>query len=133
MVVSSVQILTEVSLSHTTRIFRQVERTRVILSLIAVLLLLGTASAQDPTAVNTNQQTVVVSGINNSTVFGLGKSVKITGTVKQGAVAFGGDVIVEGVVEGDVAAIGGSVFQSDAGRIGGDVIVLGGTYQHGEK
>jgi hypothetical protein len=133
MVVSSVQILTEVSFSHTTRIFRQVERTRVILSLIAVLLLLGTASAQDPAAVNTNQETVVVSGVNNSTVFGLGKSVKITGTVKQGAVAFGGDVIVEGVVEGDVAAIGGSVFQSDGGRIGGDVIVLGGTYQHGEK
>ena len=43
--------------------------------------------------------------------------------------ALGGDVIVEGVVEGDVATIGGSVIQKPGSRIGGDVIVLGGTYR----
>ena len=43
--------------------------------------------------------------------------------------SFGGDVIVEGVVEGDVATIGGSVIQKAGSRIGGDVIVLGGTYR----
>jgi hypothetical protein len=43
--------------------------------------------------------------------------------------SFGGDVIVEGVVEGDVAAIGGDVIQRAGSRIGGDVIVLGGTYR----
>jgi hypothetical protein len=42
--------------------------------------------------------------------------------------SFGGDVIVEGTVEGDVAAIGGSVIQKAGARIGGDVIVLGGSY-----
>ena len=42
----------------------------------------------------------------------------------------GGDVIVEGVVEGDVATIGGSVIQRAGSRIGGDVIVLGGTYRN---
>jgi len=47
----------------------------------------------------------------SSTVFGMGQSIRITGTVKEGAMAFGGDVIVEGAVEGDVAAIGGSVIQ----------------------
>ena len=43
--------------------------------------------------------------------------------------SLGGDVIVEGVVEGDVATIGGSVIQKAGSRIGGDVIVLGGTYR----
>jgi hypothetical protein len=42
--------------------------------------------------------------------------------------SFGGDVIVEGTVEGDVATIGGSVIQKPGSRIGGDVIVVGGTY-----
>ena len=62
----------------------------------------------------------------------MGESIRITGTVKEGAIAFGGDVIVEGTVEGDVAAIGGSVIQRDGSRIGGDVIVLGGIYHHGK-
>jgi len=60
----------------------------------------------------------------------MGESIRITGTVKEGAIAFGGDVIVEGTVEGDVAAIGGSVIQREGSRIGGDVIVLGGVYQN---
>src|SRR5207253_818584 len=71
-------------------------------------------------------------GVSNTTVFGLGQSIKITGTVKEGAIAFGGDVIVEGSVNGDVAAIGGSVIQREGSRIGGDVIVLGGIYHHGK-
>jgi len=70
----------------------------------------------------------VIEGVNNTTVFGMGQSIRITGTVKEGAMAFGGDVIVEGTVEGDVASIGGSVIQRPGARIGGDVIVLGGGY-----
>jgi hypothetical protein len=66
--------------------------------------------------------------VTDSTVFGIGNSVTLPGTVKQGAMSFGGDVIVEGVVEGDVASIGGDVIQRPGSRIGGDVIVLGGTY-----
>ena len=53
--------------------------------------------------------------------------------MKQGAIAFGGDVIVEGTVDGDVAAIGGSVIQREGSRIGGDVIVVGGIYYHGKS
>ena len=60
----------------------------------------------------------------------MGQSIRITGTVKEGAIAFGGDVIVEGTVEGDVASIGGSVVQRQGSRIGGDVIVIGGAYHH---
>jgi hypothetical protein len=77
-------------------------------------------------------QAKVIEGVVNTTVFGLGKSIRITGSVKEGAIAFGGDVIVEGSVDGDVAAIGGSVIQREGSRIGGDVIVLGGIYHHGK-
>src|SRR6266571_4843571 len=77
-------------------------------------------------------QARVIDGVVNTTVFGMGQSIRITGTVKEGAIAFGGDVIVEGAVDGDVAAIGGSVIQREGSRIGGDVIVLGGIYDHGK-
>ena len=77
-------------------------------------------------------QAKVIDGVSNTTVFGVGQSIRITGSVKEGAIAFGGDVIVEGSVDGDVAAIGGSVIQREGSRIGGDVIVLGGIYHHGK-
>lgn len=99
---------------------------RKLLAPIAWLLLLMTAVyAQD----SNKENVVVVNGTTDSTVFGLGNSVRVTGTVKQGAISLGGDVIVEGVVEGDVATIGGSVIQLPGSSIGGDVIVLGGTYR----
>lgn len=78
-------------------------------------------------------QARVIEGVSNTTVFGLGQSIRITGSVKEGAIAFGGDVIVEGSVDGDVAAIGGSVIQREGSRIGGDVIVVGGIYHHGKS
>ncbi len=102
----------------------KLDLNRIFAMLMWVLLLVGVASAQD----SRDEHVVLIEGVNDSTVFGLGNSIKITGTVKQGAMALGGDVIVEGVVEGDVATIGGSVIQRRGARIGGDVIVLGGTY-----
>ena len=39
-----------------------------------------------------DSQARVIDGVSNSTVFGLGQSIRITGTVKEGAIAFGGDV-----------------------------------------
>ena len=59
---------------------------------------------------------------------GVGKSIRITGSAQE-AVSLGGDVIVEGVVDGDVAAVGGSVIQRAGARIGGDVMVIGGSYR----
>jgi hypothetical protein len=100
------------------------KKYRVVALLFWVLLLMGVASAQSP-----NDEVVVIEGTNEGTVFGVGESVRVVGTVKQGAMSVGGDVIVEGVVEGDVATIGGSVIQKAGGRIGGDVIVLGGSYR----
>src|SRR5687767_2060904 len=90
-----------------------------------LFLLIGGVHAQDAHT----DSVIVVNGVSDSTVFGVGNSVRITGTVKQGAMSLGGDVIVEGVVEGDVATIGGLVIQLPGSSIGGDVIVLGGTYR----
>lgn len=104
------------------------------LALIAGILMLVIASHAQPASSDHpgDPQARVIDGVSNGTVFGMGQSIRITGTVKEGAIAFGGDVIVEGAVDGDVAAIGGSVIQRDGARIGGDVIVLGGIYHHGK-
>src|ERR1044072_5042428 len=106
-----------------------------VAGLLGLLLLLMAAAVAQP---NTRQhpgdpQARVIDGVVNTTVFGMGQSIRITGTVKEGAMSFGGDVIVEGVVEGDLAAIGGSVLQRPGSRIGGDVIVLGGVYHHDKE
>ena len=74
--------------------------------------------------------TYVVDGVSDTMAYGLGRSVRVTGTVTDGAISLGGDVIVAGRVDGDVAAIGGSVIQLKGATIGGDVIVVGGTYRH---
>jgi hypothetical protein len=91
------------------------------------LLLLGAASVVS--AQSADEKVTVIQGTYEGTAFGVGKSLRITGTVTKGAMSLGGDVIVEGVVEGDVATIGGSVIQKPGSRIGGDVIVVGGVYQ----
>jgi len=117
MVTSRSQAASQLSLN-------KLDWNRIVAMLVWVLLLFGAATAQGAS----DDKVVVVEGTNEGTVFGVGNSVRITGTVKQGAMSFGGDVIVEGTVEGDVAAIGGSVIQKSGSRIGGDVIVLGGSY-----
>lgn len=101
--------------------------SRLLALFVWLLVLMGAVYAQG-SGTPAAEKEVLVNGVTDSTVFGVGSSVRVTGTVKQGAMSFGGDVIVEGVVEGDVAAIGGDVIQRAGSRIGGDVIVLGGTY-----
>lgn len=117
MVNSHIQAGSQLFLKH-------LDWNRIVVLVVWVLLLFGVASAQSVG----DDKVVIVDGTNEGTVFGVGNSIRITGTVKQGAMSLGGDVIVEGVVEGDVSAIGGSVIQKSGSRIGGDVIVLGGIY-----
>jgi len=102
---------------------RKLDLNRLGALLLWVLVLVGVASAQ-----NSAGQEMVIKGNSEGTIYGLGNSVRITGTAKE-AIALGGDVIVEGTVEGDVATIGGSVIQKSGARIGGDVMVFGGTYR----
>ena len=105
----------------------KLDLNRLVALLVWVLLLLvGAATAVS--AQSADDKVTVVEGTYEGTAFGVGSSLRITGTVTKGAMSFGGDVIVEGTVEGDVATIGGSVIQKPGSRIGGDVIVVGGTY-----
>jgi hypothetical protein len=122
-------------LSQTTfRISAAAQSSHRLIALVAAFLVLVISGHAQPAtdAHPGDPQARVIEGVVNTTVFGMGRSIRITGTVKEGAIAFGGDVIIEGVVDGDVAAIGGSVIQREGGRIGGDVIVLGGVYHHGK-
>lgn len=101
---------------------------------VATLLLTATfaVSAQDQLPPRAeNEAPLIVDGVAEGDVFGMGRTVEVRGVVKKGVIAFGGDVIVEGRVEGDVGTIGGSVFQRDGSYIGGDVLVFGGAYHHG--
>jgi hypothetical protein len=111
---------------------RKFDLPRLLALIIWLLVLMSAVYARTSDPSMPQEKVVLVNGTTDSTVFGVGNSVRITGTVKQGAMSFGGDVIVEGVVEGDVATIGGSVIQLPGARIGGDVIVLGGTYRAGD-
>jgi hypothetical protein len=118
------------------------------LLLITLVLMLGPVRAQTPAGasptiensspVETTQPTptespYVVGGVRDTMAYSVGRSLRVVGTVKDGAIALGGDVIIEGVVEGDVAAIGGSVIQMAGARVGGDVMVVGGAYRHADE
>ena len=87
------------------KIYQVAESCVRMLALLASSLILVIASqAQSATPEHPGDpQARVIEGVSNGTVFGMGQSIRITGTVKEGAIAFGGDVIIEGSVDGDVA------------------------------
>lgn len=73
-------------------------------------------------------ETLIVEDTQDTEVIAFGKTVVVKERAK-GVFTFGGDIIVEGRVEGDVGAIGGSVIQKKDAFIGGDVIIIGGSYR----
>ncbi|MBA2733860.1 MAG: hypothetical protein H0U54_13320 [Acidobacteria bacterium] len=100
------------------------------LAVFAFLLMVVAVHAQaSDELLPDNQAPLVIDGMRESDVFGWGQSIVVRGHVKHGVMAFGGDVVVEGIVEGDVATIGGSIVQREGAQIGGDVIVIGGSYR----
>lgn len=98
-----------------------------------IVLMIAAATAQTPYEPTPSDSPYVVSGSSETIVYAVGHSLRIDGAAKNGAFALGGDVIVQGIVEGDVAAVGGSVIQLEGARIGGDVMVVGGSYRHADK
>ena len=110
---------------------------RSIVRLIAFLVFLsaslGGVAAQTSYEPPPGDVPYVVEGTSETIVYAVGRSLRVNGTAKNGAFALGGDVIVQGTVEGDVASVGGSVIQLEGAHIGGDVMVIGGTYRHFDK
>lgn len=101
--------------------------------LLGIAFMIGIATAQTPYQPLPTESPYVVEGTSDTIVYAVGRSLIINGAAKNGAFALGGDVMVKGVVEGDVASVGGSVILLEGGRIGGDVMVIGGTYRALDK
>jgi len=105
---------------------------RTIFSVL--LLLLTTAAfsqsvfAHPEISVSEDQKMITVGDAPEQEVYAFGKSVTVRKCAK-GVLAVGGDVVVEGRIEGDVATIGGNVYQKHDGYVGGDIIVIGGSYK----
>jgi hypothetical protein len=103
---------------------------RRLLPAVFFLLLLSSAAVFAQTQLSQpDQDTLVVEEATGMDIFAIGKTVIIKKNAK-GVLSLGGDVIVEGRVEGDVAAVGGNIIQKEDAFIGGDVIILGGSYKH---
>lgn len=130
---SQATIVNELAILAPRQTFAAQTLYRVGAVLVLLLLTVVASRAQAAGDSQADKNIEVLGGVIEGNAYGVGKSIRINGTVKEGAVAFGGDVIVVGVVNGDVAAIGGSVIQLEGARIGGDVIVVGGTYRHADK
>lgn len=110
--------------------FPQIPFWQFIGGAIAILLFQFVILAQKTPNITTSddQQTLTIEGNSDDKVYIFSKNVIIKNSVKE-VFVFGGNVTIEGKVDGDVGTIGGSVIQKENAFIGGDVIVLGGTYQ----
>ena len=101
---------------------------KVFFFLISLHLLGLALYAHPEISTSDDQTTVIVNDAPEQEIYVIGKSVIVKKQAK-GVLAVGGDVTIEGRVEGDVATVGGNVIQKDGAYIGGDIIVIGGTYR----
>lgn len=97
---------------------------------LSVILLCSLAGSARNTQMSTSEDgsTLIIDDAPEMQVIAVAKTVVVRGRAKE-VFSWGGDVYIEGQVHGDVASIGGNVVQRAEGYIGGDVIVLGGTYK----
>jgi hypothetical protein len=99
----------------------------LLLVLLLQLFCIGVI-AHPEISVSEDQTTLIVNDAPDQEIIAISKSVIVNKNAK-GVLAFGGDIIVEGRVEGDVATIGGNVIQKENAYIGGDIMVVGGSYK----
>ncbi len=107
---------------HSHAFLRRILSATIFLFLISLSIYAQTSLSQP------DEHTLIVEE-SPMEIFAIGKTVIVKKSAK-GILSFGGDVIIEGRIEGDVATVGGSVIQKENAYIGGDVIILGGTYRH---
>jgi hypothetical protein len=88
--------------------------------------------SQSSPVISGDQEQVIIDDASEHETFSFGKTIVVKGSAKE-VLVLGGDIIVEGTVTGDVATIGGTVYQKRGASIGGDVIVLGGSYKSDDK
>ncbi|KXK04809.1 MAG: hypothetical protein UZ17_ACD001000812 [Acidobacteria bacterium OLB17] len=100
----------------------------VLLVLAAISAFASAALAHPEISVSEEQKMITVGDAPEQEVYAFGKSVTVTKRAK-GVLAIGGDVVIEGRIEGDVATIGGNILQRHDAYVGGDVIVIGGSYK----
>jgi len=96
------------------------------------VLLAGFTLYAQTTVSQTDEQTMTIDDAPEQQVISFGKTVIIKKHAKW-VLAFGGDVIIEGTVDEDVGTVGGSVIQRENAQIGGDVVILGGSYRGEDK
>lgn len=104
----------------------------LLIAFLLTLIPLFSIYAQQNLSINQQENTITIDEIQDAEVYAFGKNVIVKKGAK-GVFAFGGNVIVEGKVEEDVATIGGSIIQKEGAFIGGDVVVIGGTYKYEDK
>jgi hypothetical protein len=105
---------------------------RFLSVLLLILLSIFSLYAQDNISLDSQENTLIIADARDGEIYAFGKTVIIKNSAK-GVFAFGGDIIIEGRIEGDVAAMGGSIIQKENAFIGGDVVVIGGTYKYSDK
>lgn len=88
--------------------------------------------AQQNISLDKENKILVVEQAQDADIYAFGKTVVIKKSAK-GVFAFGGDLIIEGRIEGDAATLGGSIIQKEGAFVGGDVVVIGGTYRYEDK
>lgn len=109
-------------------VFERPAASPLLVALVLILLIPISLFAQSQATLSADEQTMTVENAPETEIISFGKTVIVKQSAR-GVFAFGGDIIVEGRVEGDVATIGGSVIQKKDAFVGGDVIVIGGTYK----
>jgi hypothetical protein len=97
-------------------------------TLFLLILTAMAVHASPEISTSDDDKTVIVNDAPEQQIYVFGKSVEVRGSAK-GVLAVGGDVTIHGNVDGDVGTIGGNVIQYSGGRVGGDVMVIGGTYR----
>lgn len=100
----------------------------MLLGVVFILIAVFTLYAQANIALSPDGKTLTVEDARENEIISFGKTVVVKKEAKE-VFAFGGDIIIEGKVEGDVGVIGGNIIQEENAFIGGDVIVIGGTYR----
>ncbi len=102
------------------------KNTRVLLLIVMLsgLIFPQAAGAE----VSFGEEVVVKAGKTVNEAVSIGDDVHVYGTVREKAVAVGGDVFVEsgGRVKGDAVAIGGDIFVRNNGNIDKNAVTLGG-------